>query len=398
MKKISLSILLLVFNFNVGSSQSPRLSDSSFISILTLGPSPEELYSAFGHSAIRLYDSINNIDIAFNYGVFDFNQPHFYLNFARGYSYYMVDAYPYPLLRDYYIQHNRFVHEQILNLTQNQKQKFTDFLIWNVQPQNKSYRYDYFYNNCATKVRDAFQVALPNQVLFDSTFIKTNYTIRNLTDLYLLKQPWGDLGIDICLGLPMDKTARPFEYMFLPDYIESSFDHALNQSINQPLVTEKLIIYEAKDEPSSFHWFHPWIVFGIIFLICTFITWKDWQQKKSSRWLDVVLFTTIGMIGILLLFLWTLTDHQAAAKNFNLLWALPTHFIVGLILIKKNPPPWTIKYFLFNTILSACLLGGWYLLPQGLNVFLMPIVGISLLRSILNFMVFKNKLTGKEKI
>src|SRR6185369_1125225 len=207
MKKIWIIALTLTVTLNLGFSQGFKLSPNAQVSIITFGPGQAELYSAFGHSAIRLYDSIQGVDVGFNYGVFNFDQPHFYLNFARGYLYYKVDAYPYPLFRDYYINHNRFVHEQVLNLTPEQKQKVADYLFWNMQPQNQTYRYDYFYNNCATKIRDVLKSSLKGEILFDSTFIKTNYTIRDLTDLYLGQQPWGDLGIDIGLGLPMDKKA-----------------------------------------------------------------------------------------------------------------------------------------------------------------------------------------------
>jgi hypothetical protein len=223
-------VVFLLSNLN-GFSQKQILSENAKISVITMGPSQEELYSAFGHSGIRVYDSLLQIDVFFNYGVFDFDQPHFYLNFARGYLYYMVDAYAYSAYLDYYVEHHRFVHEQVLNLTTDQKQKIFDYLLWNIQPENKTYTYDYFYNNCSTKIRDVVESALNDQIKFDSTYIKTNYTIRNLTDLYLGQQPWGDLGIDICLGLPMDKKASPYEYMFLPDYIESSFEHASNVSL-----------------------------------------------------------------------------------------------------------------------------------------------------------------------
>ncbi|MBI1769111.1 MAG: DUF4105 domain-containing protein [Bacteroidetes bacterium] len=384
MKKICLLTLTLVAVFNFGFSQNSKLSEDASISIITFGSGQEELYSAFGHSAIRVYDSINGTDIAFNYGVFNFNRPHFYLNFARGYLYYMVDVYPYPLFRDYYMNHNRFVHEQILNLTQEQKQKVADFLSWNVQPQNQTYRYDYFYNNCATKVRDAFEVALKGELLFDSTFIKTNYTIRNLTDLYLSQQPWGDLGIDICLGLPMDKKASPYEYMFLPDYIEHSFDHATNKIISTSLVKEKIITFEPEKGKIPFHWLHPWIVFGIALVVVAFITWRDWQRKKLSRWFDAILFFVVGAIGILLLLLWVATDHAAAAKNFNLLWAVPTHVVAALALLRKQNPKWLKGYFMLTAILSALLLGLWYVLPQSLNVFLIPVVGMILLRALVN--------------
>ena len=233
-------------------------------------------------------------------------------------------------------------------------------------------------------MRDVVKAVLKNDVAFDSTYIKTNYTIRKLTDLYLHQQPWGDLGIDICLGLPMDKKASPYEYMFLPDYIESSFDHATNNSVSQPLVKQKIIVYEPEPEKTPFHWYHPWIAFGIFLGFASFLTWRDWQSKKLSTWFDVILFLTIGLVGILLLLLWVFTDHKAAANNFNLLWALPTHAIAAIALVLKNKPSWLPKYFLVTTILSALLLGSWYFLPQALNVFLIPFVGVILLRALIN--------------
>src|ERR1041385_449800 len=174
----------------------PQLSPQAEISIITLGPWQGELYSAFGHSAIRVYDPKYPFDAFYNYGVFSFNQPNFYLNFARGHLNYKLDVDPYAPWRDYYISYNRFVHEQILNLNAEQKQKVFDYLYWNSMPENQYYLYDYFYNNCATKLRDVIKITLKDQVQFDSTFIKTDYTIRQLTDLYLKHQPWGDLGID----------------------------------------------------------------------------------------------------------------------------------------------------------------------------------------------------------
>jgi hypothetical protein len=382
MKKIL--IVALTCCYQAGFSQTQILSEDARISVVTMGPSQEELYAAFGHSGIRVNDSIQHIDAFFNYGVFDFNQPYFYLNFAKGNLNYMVNAYAYSDYRGYYIEHHRFIHEQILHLTATQKQQIFDYLVWNIQPQNQYYSYDYFYNNCATKIRDVIEGVLKKEVGFDSTYIKTNYTIRNLTDLYLRQQPWGDLGIDICLGLPMDKKASPYEYMFLPDYIESSFDHATNVAIGQPLVKEKVVVYEPKPEKAPFHWFHPWIVFGIFLAFASFLTWRDWQRKMPSKWFDIILFLTTGLLGILLLLLWTVTDHKAAANNFNLLWALPTHAVIAVALMLKQRPMWLRTYFLATTILSALLLSSWYFLPQSLNVFLMPVVGVILLRSLLN--------------
>ncbi|MFM7429462.1 MAG: DUF4105 domain-containing protein, partial [Flammeovirgaceae bacterium] len=152
-----MSKVLLVIGFfmtTLSFSQKIVLSPSSKISIITLGPDTNELYAAFGHSAIRVYDSLQGIDYAYNYGVFDFNQPNFYLNFTRGFLYYKLGVYSYQDFKNAYIYYNRFIHEQTLRLTSQQKQKLFAFLEWNALPENQTYRYDYYHNNCATKIRD----------------------------------------------------------------------------------------------------------------------------------------------------------------------------------------------------------------------------------------------------
>ncbi len=379
MKKIILSLLLLAaFSLN---AQDLVLTDQTQISIITCGPYANELYAAFGHSAIRVYDPENQIDFAYNYGVFDFDQPNFYLNFARGFLYYKLGVYHYPHFRDYYINHNRYVHEQVLNLSQDQKQKLFDYLEWNSKPENQTYRYDYFYNNCATKIRDVMVETMGQDLKFDGSFIKSDYTIRELTDIYLDQQPWGDLGIDICLGLPMDKKATPYEYMFLPDYIEYSFNNATLKS--QPIVKEKISVYEAIPEGRTISLFHPWIVFGIFFLLTAGLSYYDWKRKIESKWFDVVLFSVVGWIGMLLLLLWTSTDHQAAARNFNLLWAFPFHVVAAVLLLKSKTPKWLINYFKGTSILLTATLLLWFFLPQQLNVFLIPVVASLLIRAFL---------------
>ncbi len=377
MKKHILIALLLISFY--AQPQSLPLTDGAQISVITCGPTPGELYAAFGHSAIRVYDPDQQIDLAYNYGVFDFDQPNFYLNFARGYLYYKLGVYYYPHFRDYYISHNRFVHEQILELTAEQKQKIFDYLEWNAKPENQTYRYDYFYNNCATKIRDVLAETLKDELTFDGSFVKTDYTIRELTDLYLGPQPWGDLGIDICLGLPMDKKASPYEYMFLPDYIEYSFDNATLNT--KPIVKQKISVYEAIPEGIPFSFFHPWIIFGIFLLITLALSYYDWKNNKLSRWFDVVVFSVVGWIGILLLLLWAATDHQAAAKNFNLLWAFPLHAIAAILLLRKKSQPWLATYFSGIGIILSATIVMWFFIPQQLNVFLIPIVIAIMTRS-----------------
>lgn len=374
-------ILLMTLVLFISSLQAQTiLSSQAEVSVITCGPYQGELYSAFGHSAIRIYDPVKGFDIAYNYGVFDFNQPNFYLNFTRGFLYYKLGIYDYPDFRDFYIKYNRYVHEQVLQLDSIQKQKVFSFLENNSLPQNQTYRYDYFYNNCASKVRDVLANVFKNEIKFDGSFIKTDYTIRDLTEIYLQQQPWGDLGIDICLGLPMDKKATPYDYMFLPDYVESSFDHTtLNGS---SIVKQKIAVYESVPEKIPFHWYHPWIVFGLLFLFTAILSYSDWKKKRLSKWFDITLFGVTGLLGILLLTLWVATDHKAAANNFNLLWAFPLHLAAAIGLLRKSPARWLSSYFTFASVFTALLIGFWALLPQQMNPFLLPIVFIILMRAL----------------
>ncbi len=381
-KFLSLACLLI----SLGSTaQNTVLSPSASISVITLGPDPNELYAAFGHSAVRVYDSLNGIDYAFNYGVFDFNQPNFYLNFAKGFLYYKLGVSYYQDFKGAYIYYNRFIHEQTLNLTKAQKQKLFDFLVWNSRPENQTYRYDYYHNNCATKIRDVLTEQLGADLKWDSTFLKADKSFRQKTDEYLDPLPWGDLGIDICLGLPIDRKMSAYEYMFLPDYVENFVATAKvkNDSAFVPLTSETNVVFRPKPVEITTSFVHPWVAFISLLLVVAAISWWDWKRKKLSKWLDVILFGACGLIGVLLISLWAFTDHHDAAKNFNLLWAFPLHLLGAILILLKKTPKYALQYFRFVFILTAGNLVLWFMLPQELNFYLLPIVISILLRSLL---------------
>ena len=360
-----------------------QLSPEAKISLITCGPWQGELYSAFGHSAIRVSDSALGIDWSFNYGTFDFNQPNFYLNFARGRNFYMLSVQEYPVFRDYYIRYNRYIHEQELNLDSADRQQLFDYLWNNALPENRSYRYDYFYDNCSTKPRDVIETVFGERVRFNNFPIPSPITIRQLTDLYLVHQPWGDLGIDICLGLPMDKSADARVHMFLPDYLEKGFDHAsiFNGTVEKPLVKEKSMIYQSDPETHPFQITHPLVVFGMLLLIIIGICVYDIRRFEISRWMDLILFNVTGLLGLLLVLLWFATDHRAAAWNFNLLWAMPLNLVLPFLKTVRLRA----RYFIFMTILTLLLLISWPYLPQELNLMLFPVVLGLLFRYYVNF-------------
>lgn len=390
-------LLIAVVLLSLATGYGQPLTDSSRFSIITCGPDPGVVYLAFGHSAIRMVDRSLGLDYIFNYGVFDFNQPNFYLNFARGSNNYVLGAYDYQYFEQSYIEDNRFLHEQSLNLTLEQRQKLYDFLVWNSLPENRAYWYDPYYDNCATRVRDAFVKVFGDAVQFDGSYIRTTYTIRQLIDLYLKGYPWGDLGIDICQGMPLEHVLTPYQYMFLPAYIETGFDHATirNDSATVPLVDSKRIIYEAKPQ-SERGLPHPLYVFGFLAVVAIILCGRDYRRQELSTWFDVMLFGVTGLIGVVLLLLWFATDHKASANNLNVLWALPTHLVAVFAFIRQ--PRWLQHYFLFTAIIQLMLLAGWFFMPQQFNNSLFPVVIALLVRAYVQYLLRKRRIYSASKI
>ena len=380
MKKLLLFLLLPLLSFG-----QLELSDKAEISLITCGASQAELYSAFGHSAVRVFDPVQSLDIIFNYGVFNFDQPNFYLNFTRGNLLYTLSVSYFASFKANYISENRFIHEQILNLDSVQKQQYFDFLQWNAQAENAEYYYDYFYDNCATRVRDGLIEALGNEVLsIDSNYADRGKSIRDLCDIYLQQQRWGDLGIDICLGLPMDKKASTWEYMFLPDYLENAFAQAKLHSADgakKPLVKSHEVLYAPEYQLVDQPVLSPFLAFALILLLSIFITMWSYAKPIKARYFDFFLFLVTGLIGLLLVVLWFFTNHKAAANNYNILIFLPSHLILAIALLKSRWSGLVRKLLQFTPYYYALLIALWIWLPQDLHLAFLPLCAAFILRA-----------------
>ncbi|MBI1288114.1 MAG: DUF4105 domain-containing protein [Flavobacteriales bacterium] len=346
------------------------LSEASQVSLVTCGPG-EELYEAFGHTAIRIHDPAVGFDAVYNYGTFDFDQPNFYWNFVQGRSMYMLAVNRYEDFVRAYEYYNRSVREQFLNMTLAEKQALFDKLTWNAKKENREYLYDYFFDNCSTRPRDIIMDAMGGTVEFDTTYLGSDrLSIRQLTDLYIAReQPWGDLGIDLCLGARIDKPATAMQYMYLPEKLEEAFDHAyvVRGGESQPLVEAKQITFKASPEVKEKSWFVPQVVFVAFLLISAVFVTIFRFAGRSTRIFDGVVFMLTSFFGWNGIFLWFFTNHFSADYNWNILWALPTNAIFGYALLKKNRPKWTRPYSLFLIVLYAGLLVGWNYLPQMLH-------------------------------
>ncbi len=347
-----------------------QLTEQAEVSLVTCGPG-QELYEAFGHTAIRINDPNIGFDVVYNYGTFDFNQPNFYYNFVTGRSMYMLATNRYSSFVRAYEYYNRSVREQFLNMTLEQKQQLVDKLSWNAKKENREYLYDYFFDNCSTRPRDILIDALDVEVVFDTTFLpKERLSIRELTDLYIIdQQPWGDLGIDLCLGTRIDQPATAMQYMYLPEKLEDAFDHAFLKVGDElvPLVERKQTTFQAAKVAEDKSWFVPQIVFVALLLFSAVFLTIFRVAGKSTRIFDGLLFMVTSFIGFNGVFLWFFTNHYAADFNWNVLWALPTNAIFGYAIMKKNRPKWTRHYALFLIVLYAGMLVGWNFIPQLLH-------------------------------
>lgn len=366
-----------------------RLSPHAHISLLTCGPG-DALFEAFGHTALRVYDPVTDFDMVYNYGMFSFDQPNFYLNFTKGYLNYRLGRTDFDRFLYQYTYYNRSVDEQVLNLNQEQKQAVFSFLETNNLPENREYYYDYFFDNCSTRPRDALMQVLGNSLEFHYGYADTlDYSIRDLANHYLEKSDkyaWGSLGINVGLGAKIDPPAAPFDYMYQPEFLFLAFEEAtLLQADGSvvPLVKSTHNLYQASPEPEEGMIFTPDVVFWMLLLLGATLSILEWRRKRYSLLaFDFVLFTAIGITGLLLSFIWFFTNHTAAANNWNVAWAWPTHFIAGIMLFSRRFSANLKTYFIAAAASSALLLLFWPWLPQDLHEAFIPLLLLIVLRSL----------------
>ncbi|MFN8308641.1 MAG: DUF4105 domain-containing protein [Chitinophagales bacterium] len=358
MKK-ALLFFLILFSF---SAKAIELSDSSRISLLTCSPGSDELYSIFGHTGIRVTDYRQGFDVVFNYGTFDFTKPGFYLNFCRGILIFMVSVDRFQDFRSQYIYEERNIYEQELLLANEDKQRMFAFLANNALPEHCEYRYDFLYDNCATRVRDVIEKYSGKgfQSHFDGFPVKS---FRDLINDYSAHHLWDQFGMNLLIGLPVDVITTPRQECFLPDYLSQAVAQA---TINgAPLAAKKILILDAAKNPdgSGFEG-TPNMVFGILLALAFLLTALEFQQGRYFVAFDTVLFGIAGLLGTLFFTLWFFTQHTTPAWNLNLLWAWPTHLPVAFMLPFWKKFPFLRHYLLAAGIaaLGMTLFGRW--MPQ----------------------------------
>lgn len=358
--------LLLLFSFKSYSQQDSATHLQ--ISVITCAPG-NDLYSIFGHTAIRIIDSTNHTDLFYNYGTFDFSDPDFYSKFVRGKLNYFLNI---DNANDFfasYLQEGRTIYEQILHLTNQQKQTIQQYLINNLSGNNKYYKYDFLFDNCTTRARDV----LTKNTGFTSNWqlVAQGTTFRNMLYQYLDSAGacWSKLGIDILLGSKIDVPVTMEKSTFLPDYFMHSVDSFNTKNI---FVTDRKK-YEASIPATEKDNHQPLIIFSFLaVIVVALVNIKHKVIQTIFRYYAMFIVFVTGLLGCLLLFMWFGTDHKSCAANYNLLWALPTNIIACFLVNKKTN--YAKNYFLIGLVISGLTVVFWFLLPQQFNVALFPFV------------------------
>ena len=385
MKKFILFVLSFLCLFSTN-AQLLSFSDSARVSLITCSPGSNAVYERFGHTAIRIYDPLNNIDIVFNYGIFDFNTDNFILKFIKGETDYKLAVYDFRYFLPEYIVRNSWVWEQVLNLTDKERQKLIELLLINYEPENRTYRYNFAFDNCATRPRDIIKQALNGYLNY--TLDSEQKTFREWVGVYVGTDTWLKLGIDMVFGNSADVVATRVESMFLPEVLMNEFQATKivpNKNTNEeirPLVSRfhVLVEHEGENTKKPFLLFTPIVVSILLLLAGIAFLFKRRKFCTVYKIFDTLIFTVFGLIGVIIFYLDYFSLHPLVNDNVNILWLNPLLFFVGFMQWIK---PWRFATFILAIVVKLCTITALILYLFGIsyfNIVYIPLILLILIR------------------
>ncbi len=378
MKKILLVIsFLLVTCFPILYSQ--QVSDTS-VYLLTCGVGTDT-YSIYGHSAVRVVIPGNNIDKVYNWGVFDFDTPNFTWKFAKGRLDYMVIEQSLQSFVGEYLYEKRYVHSQKMNLTVAETEKLVSLINENLKPENAKYRYDFFYDDCSTRIRDIFEKSVGNKLLYPPAETGELPTFRKMVAKYQAPFPWLQFGIDLIMGSTSDKKASFRDRMFLPLEMQKELSEAVVNRNGKmiPLLQNPVIIlnFESPVLRPGFL-ISPVSIFTVLMILIIILPGIIKKQSVINL-MDILIFSVFSILATLMIFFGFFTDHQQMKWNLNIIWLNPfLLFCLGSLLLKKTGVIW----FRIVFYISSAFLVLHYFLPQEFNIAILPLVVVIIIRSL----------------
>jgi len=341
--------LCLVFLFQLlalpthADSQTASKMDSVEIGLITCTPH-NEIYSLYGHTALRYHNLRSGDDLIFNYGVFNFEAPHFVIRFVLGKTDYELGISPYKPFCAYYKQWGCMVTEQVLNLTNEEKLRIATALSINMMPQNRVYRYNFFYDNCSTRPRDIIENNLSGKIIYEP---RKDFepSFREMIHELTAEHPWTALGNDLLLGLKADFKTNRREQEFLPLNLMYDFDHAQIYSNGEyrPLVKDQRVLVEAGIQMvDDTHLFRPLTCAILLLLGCLCLFYYEKTKKRRQVWPDVTLMALTGLAGCLL-FVMFFSEHPTTSTNLQILLFNPAWlFFIPSVARRKATRYWTV--------------------------------------------------------
>lgn len=374
MKRILIISLFAILLTTVAEAQPVQLSERSYIEVYTCAPG-NQLYSQFGHTAIGVIDPERNLREVFNYGTFSFNTPHFYLKFCAGKLLYQLSTESFSEFVYTYERRGRQVVAQRLNLTLAQRQHLYEMLEENSLPENCDYQYDFFFDNCATRVLDMLYRAFGDSLTYIGTDTVQLPTMRDCIHPYLAGSQWTKAGIDLVLGSITDRRASNRQQSFIPDKLHDYLAECQIDTL--PLVSDTRLLVESKIKYDQTPWFlSPILIFSLLLIAVVIMTFR--LPATAFVIFDRIYFGFIGLLGLLITLLWFATDHGATVGNLNMLWASPL-FLVYIFTIGNAEKQWH-KWLLIILIAGNGIMIFGFLLPQSFNLCFYPLVATSLVR------------------
>ncbi|MBK7712089.1 MAG: DUF4105 domain-containing protein [Bacteroidales bacterium] len=353
--------------------------NDTLVYLLTCGTGTET-YSIYGHSALRVVIPASRLDKVYNWGVFDFDTPNFAWKFAKGRLDYMVAEESMQGFLQVYFSEKRYVQCQKLNISPAETAKLIAMLRENLRPENIKYRYDFFYDDCSTRIRDLIEKAVGDKLLYPPDEGGKSPTFRMMVGKYQDNVPWLNLGIDLLMGITSDREASFRDRMFLPIDMQMELSETVVNRDGKmvPLLQNPDLILDF-DPPSMKQTLLtlPAFVFTAILILVLIFTAMV-KKNHLIKWFDIFIYTIFSVLAGLMIFFNFFTDHQQMRMNLNILWLNPV-IIISLVLIIFNKNG-TIWFRLLFYILAA-FLAIHILLPQSFNIAILPLVLILLIRS-----------------
>jgi hypothetical protein len=377
MKKITIITALFLSLFITRSFSQAK--NDTIVYLLTCNPGTET-YSIYGHSALRIVNTINKTDLVYNWGVFDFSTPNFAWKFAKGRLDYLLAVESMDnFLRSYFYE-KRGVHCQRINLLPDETRKLMMLIDENLKPENVKYRYDFFYDDCSTRIRDLLEKSIGDKLLYPPSATADAPTFRFMTGKYQAPYPWLKFGIDLIMGSPGDKKTTFRDMMFLP----IDMQNCLNESVVNrggkmiPVLQNSELILDF-DLPvlKNRRLFAPENIFSLVLIILVIII-PLIKRLSIIKAIDITIFSIFSILALLMIFFNFFTDHQQMKMNLNILWLNPFILVCLIHMVMGKPG---IIWFRIVFFISAIFLITHMLMPQDFNIAVLPLALLLTIRS-----------------